>query len=97
MSLRDRAVAILMIERNARSAIEISDFAVVLELVRARLAEKAERAVNDPRLRNCFRRRRRGAGGANKYPSAVAKSKRPCWFLPVTRENLPDNNALRCC
>ena len=38
--LRDRGVSILMIEQNARSALEISDFGIVLELGQTRLGRQ---------------------------------------------------------
>jgi branched-chain amino acid transport system ATP-binding protein len=52
--LRDRGVTILMIEQNARSALEISDFGIVLELGQTRLVDKAERVLNDPRIGQLF-------------------------------------------
>ena len=52
--LRDRGVSILMIEQNARSALEISDFGIVLELGRTRLVDKAERVLSDPRIADLF-------------------------------------------
>jgi branched-chain amino acid transport system ATP-binding protein len=52
--LRDRGVTILMIEQNARSALQISDFGIVLELGRTRLMDKAERVLNDPRIGQLF-------------------------------------------
>ena len=52
--LRDRGVSILMIEQNARSALEISDFGIVLELGQTRLMDKADRVLNDPRIGQLF-------------------------------------------
>jgi len=52
--LRDRGVSILMIEQNARSALEISDYGIVLELGRTRLVDRAERVLNDPRIGELF-------------------------------------------
>jgi branched-chain amino acid transport system ATP-binding protein len=52
--LRDRGVSILMIEQNARSALEISDHAIVLELGQTRLADKADRVLHDPRIGQLF-------------------------------------------
>jgi branched-chain amino acid transport system ATP-binding protein len=52
--LRDRGVSVLMIEQNARSALAISDFGIVLELGRARLMDTAERVLNDPRVGQLF-------------------------------------------
>jgi len=52
--LRDRGVTVLLIEQNARSALEISDFGIVLELGRTRLVDRAERLLNDPRIGQLF-------------------------------------------
>jgi len=52
--LRARGVSILMIEQNARSALEISDYGIVLELGRTRLVDKAEKVLNDPRIGQLF-------------------------------------------
>ena len=52
--LRDRGVWILMIEQNARSALEISDYGIVLELGQTRLVDKADRVLNDPRIGQLF-------------------------------------------
>jgi len=53
-SLRGRGVTILMIEQNARSALEISDIGIVLELGQTRMVDKAERILNDPRIGQLF-------------------------------------------
>jgi branched-chain amino acid transport system ATP-binding protein len=52
--LRYSGVTILLIEQNARSALEISDFGIVLELGQTRLVDKAERILNDPRIGELF-------------------------------------------
>jgi branched-chain amino acid transport system ATP-binding protein len=52
--LRDRGVSILMIEQNARSALEISDFGIVLELGQTRVVDHAERILRDPRIGQLF-------------------------------------------
>jgi branched-chain amino acid transport system ATP-binding protein len=52
--LRERGVSILMIEQNARSALEISDFGIVLELGQTRLVDTAERVLADPRIGQLF-------------------------------------------
>jgi branched-chain amino acid transport system ATP-binding protein len=52
--LRDRGVTVLMIEQNARSALAMSDFGIVLELGRTRLVEAAERILNDQRIGQLF-------------------------------------------
>jgi branched-chain amino acid transport system ATP-binding protein len=62
--LRDRGVSILMIEQNARSALEISDYGIVMELGQTRLFDKAGRVLNDPRIGELF------LGGAMKDGAA---------------------------
>jgi branched-chain amino acid transport system ATP-binding protein len=52
--LRGRGVSILMIEQNARAALEISDFGIVLELGQTRLIDTAGRVLNDPRIGQLF-------------------------------------------
>ena len=52
--LRGRGVSILMIEQNARSALEISDFGIVLELGRTRMTDTARRVLDDPRVGRLF-------------------------------------------
>jgi branched-chain amino acid transport system ATP-binding protein len=52
--LRYSGVTILLIEQNARSALEISDFGIVLELGQTRLVDQAERILNDPRIGELF-------------------------------------------
>ncbi|HKU06961.1 MAG TPA: ABC transporter ATP-binding protein [Bradyrhizobium sp.] len=52
--LRDRGVSILMIEQNARSALEISDYGIVLELGQTRLVDRADKVLNDPRIGQLF-------------------------------------------
>jgi branched-chain amino acid transport system ATP-binding protein len=53
-TLRGRGVSILMIEQNARAALEISDFGIVLELGQTRLMDTAERVLGDPRIGQLF-------------------------------------------
>jgi branched-chain amino acid transport system ATP-binding protein len=52
--LRDRGVAALMIEQNAKSALEISDDAIVLELGRTRIADRAAAVLANPRIGQLF-------------------------------------------
>jgi branched-chain amino acid transport system ATP-binding protein len=52
--LRARGVTVLMIEQNARSALEISDYGIVLELGRTRMVATAERVLADPRVGQLF-------------------------------------------
>jgi branched-chain amino acid transport system ATP-binding protein len=52
--LRSRGVTVLMIEQNARSALQISDFGIVLELGRTRMVATAERVLADPRVGQLF-------------------------------------------
>lgn len=52
--LRDRGVAILMIEQNARSALGISDYGVVLDQGRVALEAPAAEILEDPRIGRLF-------------------------------------------
>jgi branched-chain amino acid transport system ATP-binding protein len=52
--LRAKGVSILMVEQNARRALEISDFGVVLELGRTRMTGTARAIVDDPRVGQLF-------------------------------------------
>ena len=62
--LRDRGVTILLIEQNARSALENSDFGIVLELGQTRLVDKADQVLGNPRVGQLF------LGGAIDQPIA---------------------------
>ena len=48
--LRAKGVSILMVEQNAKRALEISDFGVVLELGRTRMAGAASAILSDHRI-----------------------------------------------
>jgi branched-chain amino acid transport system ATP-binding protein len=52
--LRARGITVLMIEQNARSALQISDYGIVLELGRTRMIERADRVLADPRVGQLF-------------------------------------------
>ena len=52
--LRDKGTSILMIEQNARSALQISDYGLVLELGRTRMHDEASAILNDPRVAQLF-------------------------------------------
>ena len=52
--LRDKGVTILMVEQNARSALQISDEALVLELGRTRMQGPAAEILADPRVGQLF-------------------------------------------
>jgi branched-chain amino acid transport system ATP-binding protein len=52
--LRDQGVSILMVEQNARSALEISDEGLVLEQGRTRMTGRAADLLNDPRVGSLF-------------------------------------------
>jgi branched-chain amino acid transport system ATP-binding protein len=52
--LRAKGVTILMIEQNARSALQLSDYGVVLELGRTCIEDRAENILADPRLGELF-------------------------------------------
>jgi len=52
--LRGRGITLLMIEQNAKRALENSDYGVVLELGRARLQDSARAILDDPRIGQLF-------------------------------------------
>jgi branched-chain amino acid transport system ATP-binding protein len=54
MELRSKGVTILMIEQNARSALEISDEGLVLELGQTRMQGPAAEILADPRVAQLF-------------------------------------------
>jgi branched-chain amino acid transport system ATP-binding protein len=53
-SLRDAGVSILLIEQNARQALQISDFGLVLEQGQTRIENSAASVLNDPRVAQLF-------------------------------------------
>ncbi|CAN1541637.1 LivF ABC-type branched-chain amino acid transport systems, ATPase component [Rhabdaerophilaceae bacterium] len=52
--LRNKGVTILMVEQNARSALEMSDDGLVLELGQTRMHGPAREILNDPRVAQLF-------------------------------------------
>jgi branched-chain amino acid transport system ATP-binding protein len=52
--LRAKGMSILMVEQNAKRALEISDFGVVLELGRARMTGEARAILADPQVGQLF-------------------------------------------
>ncbi len=63
--LRDAGMSVLMVEQNARSALAISDYGIVLETGRMRLHGTAAEILADPRVGRLFL----GAGGdQNDFP-----------------------------
>ena len=63
---RDKGVSILMIEQNARSALEMSDYGIVLELGQTRIVDTAPNILRDPRIGQLF------LGGSIEKPAAAA-------------------------
>jgi branched-chain amino acid transport system ATP-binding protein len=52
--MRARGITVLMIEQNAKRALENSDDGIVLELGRTRIADRADRILADPRIGQLF-------------------------------------------
>jgi len=52
--LRDQGVTILMVEQNAKAALAISDYGLVLELGQTRMHDSADRLLTDPRVGQLF-------------------------------------------
>lgn len=54
LRLRDQGVTILMVEQNAKAALGVSDYGLVLELGQVRLHDAAPRLLADPRVGQLF-------------------------------------------
>ena len=52
--LRDQGVTILMVEQNAKAALAMSDYGLVLELGQNRMFDKASKLLADPRVGRLF-------------------------------------------
>lgn len=52
--LRDQGVTILMVEQNAKAALAMSDYGLVLELGQTRMQDRAETLLRDPRVGQLF-------------------------------------------
>ena len=52
--LRDQGVTILMVEQNAKAALAMSDYGLVLELGQTRMHNKASELLADPRVGRLF-------------------------------------------
>lgn len=65
-SLRDKGVTILLIEQNAKQALQISDHCLVLEQGQTRIEDTAPKVLADPRIAQLF------LGGGLVQPVAVA-------------------------
>ncbi|AFL50720.1 branched-chain amino acid transport system ATP-binding protein [Sinorhizobium fredii] len=52
--LRDEGVTILMVEQNAKAALAMSDYGLVLEQGRSRIYDKADKLLADPRVGQLF-------------------------------------------
>jgi branched-chain amino acid transport system ATP-binding protein len=64
--LRDKGTTILLIEQNARQALQISDYGLVLEQGQTRIEDTALRVLDDPRISQLF------LGGGLARPEASA-------------------------
>jgi branched-chain amino acid transport system ATP-binding protein len=64
--LRDKGVTILLIEQNAKQALQISDDALVLEQGQTRLEDTAANVLHDPRIAQLF------LGGGLAQPERVS-------------------------
>jgi branched-chain amino acid transport system ATP-binding protein len=63
--LRDKGVTILLIEQNAKQALQISDYGLVLEQGQTRIEDGAAKILADPRIAQLF------LGGGLAQPEAV--------------------------
>ena len=60
-ALRDRGIAILLVEQNARAALQVADYGYVLEMGRVALHGPAEALAADPRVIETYLGRRPAA------------------------------------
>ncbi len=65
-SLRDKGVTVLLIEQNAKQALQMSDYGLVLEQGQTRIEDTAPRILNDPRIAQLF------LGGGLAQPERVS-------------------------
>jgi branched-chain amino acid transport system ATP-binding protein len=65
-SLRDNGVTVLLIEQNAKQALQISDYGVVLEQGQTRIEDTAPKILADPRIAQLF------LGGGLTQPERVS-------------------------
>ena len=54
IKLRDSGVTILMVEQNAKAALAMSDYGLVLELGQTRMFDRADKLLADPRVGQLF-------------------------------------------
>jgi branched-chain amino acid transport system ATP-binding protein len=52
--LRDKGVTILLIEQNAKQALQMSDYGLVLEQGQTRIEDTAQKILDDPRIAQLF-------------------------------------------
>lgn len=52
--LRDKGVTILLIEQNAKQALQMSDYGLVLEQGQTRIEDAAQKILDDPRIAQLF-------------------------------------------
>src|ERR1044071_1081434 len=64
--LRDKGVTILLIEQNAKQALQMSDYGLVLEQGQTRIEDTATNILNDPRIAQLF------LGGGLAQPERVS-------------------------
>jgi branched-chain amino acid transport system ATP-binding protein len=64
--LRNKGTTILLIEQNAKQALQISDYGLVLEQGQARIADTAANILSDPRIAQLF------LGGGLAQPEPVS-------------------------
>ena len=69
--LREQGVSVLMVEQNAKAALAMSDYGLVLELGQTRMHERADRLLADPRVGQLFLGGHVEPGGSGAAPPHV--------------------------
>ena len=52
--IRDEGVTILLVEQNAQAALELSDFGYVIETGRVVLTDRADRLLENPKVKEAY-------------------------------------------
>ena len=69
-ALRDRGIAILLVEQNARAALQMADYGYVLEMGRVALHGPCATLAEDARVIDTYLGRKRGAGSNHRSDKA---------------------------
>ena len=93
--LRDRGTTVLMIEQNAKSALEVSDYGLVLQQGRLALAGTASDVLNHPEIGRLFLGgAMRGVGPRTRRPATAQRRDDGIRFTDAAMEAAPSNRGV---